>query len=196
MTLINRQLIQICQPGETAEVSQCAIKVLGRVDLLSNDLKATIDHVEETTRHRKERTLNICIAYTSREEMAHAVKATAEACCRKVLSPSSITAQLLSSQMYTGGDPPVDILIRTSGVNRLSDFLLWQCHQDTDIEIVDTMWPDFSIYDLFVVILRWQRKQTGLNLQKPTKRLPLSLFISALMSMSLGCYLLSNILPR
>ncbi|KAJ5936841.1 dehydrodolichyl diphosphate syntase complex subunit SPAC4D7.04c [Penicillium verhagenii] len=162
MALIKWQLSQIIQSAEAREKESpsFAVKVLGRLDLLSADLRETIQTVEEMTRH-SERTVNLCIAYTSHEEMSRAVRGTVEECYRGRLTCSSVTAETLSARMYTGADPPIDILVRTSGVYRLSDFMLWQCHQDTDIQIVDGLWPDFGVWDLFLVILRWQRKRTA-----------------------------------
>ncbi|KAJ5936022.1 hypothetical protein N7454_005320 [Penicillium verhagenii] len=161
MALIKWQLDQIVHSADAREEEStpCAIKVLGRLDLLSADLRKTIQTVEEMTSHW-ERTVNLCIAYTSQEEMSRAVRGTVEECCRGTISCSSVTAETLSARMYTGADPPIDILVRTSGVYRLSDFMLWQCHQDTDMQIVDVLWPDFGVWDLFLVILRWQRRRT------------------------------------
>lgn len=70
-----------------------------------------------------------------------------------------ITTQSLSDNMFTANDPPLDLLVRTSGVYRLSDFMLWQCHQETDIEVVDTLWPEFGLWDTFWILLNWQRKR-------------------------------------
>ena len=68
-----------------------------------------------------------------------------------------IMEESLTRNMFTTDSPPLDILIRTSAVWRLSDFLLWQCHQDTYIEVVDTLWPAFGMWDLFCILLKWQR---------------------------------------
>ncbi|EXJ82216.1 undecaprenyl diphosphate synthase [Capronia epimyces CBS 606.96] len=71
-------------------------------------------------------------------------------------SPELITPDTLSSHMYNAGDPPVDLLVRTSGVSRLSDFLLWQCHQDTQIVFLDVLWPDFDLWSFLPVLWEWQ----------------------------------------
>lgn len=77
------------------------------------------------------------------------MRAAAQQCCDSNISLSSITADSPTAQIYTARNPPVDILLCTSGVNRFSDFLLWQCHKDTDIQIVDTLWSDFGRRDIF-----------------------------------------------
>jgi ditrans,polycis-polyprenyl diphosphate synthase len=77
-------------------------------------------------------------------------------------SPELITPTTLDQHMYTAGDPPIDLLVRTSGVSRLSDFMLWQCHQDTQIVFLDVLWPDFDLWSFLPVLWGWQwrmRKQ-------------------------------------
>jgi putative undecaprenyl diphosphate synthase len=71
-----------------------------------------------------------------------------------------ISENTLNSHMYTGSKtPPLDILVRTSGVERLSDFLLWQCHQKTDVVFVKCMWPQFGLSKFIPIILEWQWRQ-------------------------------------
>lgn len=70
--------------------------------------------------------------------------------------PESITEATLSKNMYTGDGPPLDLLVRTSGVQRLSDFMLWQCHEKTHIEFLDCLWPEFGLYHFLPVLLEWQ----------------------------------------
>jgi ditrans,polycis-polyprenyl diphosphate synthase len=71
--------------------------------------------------------------------------------------PESITADTLTGHTFTGSHtPPLDLLIRTSGVERLSDFMLWQCHQDTEIYFLQCMWPEFDLWHFLPVLLEWQ----------------------------------------
>ena len=74
-------------------------------------------------------------------------------------NPESITIDVLNDHMYTAEDPPLELFVRTSGVERLSDFMLWQCHQDTHIEFVNCFWPDFDLQHFIWVILEWQWRQ-------------------------------------
>ena len=71
-------------------------------------------------------------------------------------SPELITPQVLTEHMFTAADPPLDLLIRTSGVERLSDFMLWQCHQDTQIVFLKVLWPDFDLWSFLPVLWEWQ----------------------------------------
>lgn len=70
--------------------------------------------------------------------------------------PESITASTLADHLYTAGNPPLDLLIRTSGVTRLSDFMLWQCHENTEIVFLDCLWPEFDLWQFLPVMLEWQ----------------------------------------
>ncbi|KAI5808079.1 putative undecaprenyl diphosphate synthase-domain-containing protein [Peziza echinospora] len=74
----------------------------------------------------------------------------------------SITEQTIEDHLFTNGSPPLDLLIRTSGVQRLSDFMLWQCHKDTEIEFVDVLWPDFDLWTFLPILINWgiKRKKT------------------------------------
>lgn len=84
--------------------------------------------------------------------------------------PESITAETLTSHTFTANDPPCDLLVRTSGVRRLSDFMLWQCHQDTSIVFLDCLWPDFDLWQFLPVLVEWQWKQRKMEeLRKPSR---------------------------
>lgn len=74
-------------------------------------------------------------------------------------NPESITVETLDKHMYTAQDPPLDMFVRTSGVERLSDFMLWQCHQDTHIFFLECLWPDFDLQHFIWVLLEWQWRQ-------------------------------------
>jgi ditrans,polycis-polyprenyl diphosphate synthase len=74
----------------------------------------------------------------------------------------AITAETLNSHMFTADNPPLDLLVRTSGVERLSDFMLWQCHENTDIVFMECLWPEVNLRHFLPVLLEWQwrkRKQ-------------------------------------
>ncbi|KAJ5972235.1 uncharacterized protein N7479_002153 [Penicillium vulpinum] len=74
------------------------------------------------------------------------------------ISPETISRQTLNDHMLTKGTPPLDILIRTSGVERLSDFMLWQTHENTEIVFLNVMWPEFDLWHFLPVMLGWQRR--------------------------------------
>ncbi|KAG9243802.1 Decaprenyl diphosphate synthase-like protein [Calycina marina] len=77
--------------------------------------------------------------------------------------PETITVETLNDHLLTAGNPPLDLMIRTSGVKRLSDFMLWQCHEDTELVFLDCMWPDFDLWQFLPVLVEWQWKQKHLD---------------------------------
>jgi len=70
--------------------------------------------------------------------------------------PETITSSTITRNLYTHDNPPLDLLIRTSGVQRLSDFMLWQCHKDTDLVFLDVLWPQFDLWHFLPVLVEWQ----------------------------------------
>jgi ditrans,polycis-polyprenyl diphosphate synthase len=82
--------------------------------------------------------------------------------------PETISASTIEDRLFTAGDPPVDLLIRTSGVKRLSDFMLWQCHQDTELVFLDCLWPEFDLKHFLPVLVEWQwRRKYNEEKDKP-----------------------------
>ena len=84
--------------------------------------------------------------------------------------PETITAETLTTHMFTADAPPVDLLVRTSGVHRLSDFMLWQCHETTSIVFLDCLWPEFDLWQFLPVLVEWQWKQRKAEEAKSTYR--------------------------
>lgn len=92
--------------------------------------------------------------------------------------PEAIDAQAIEKHLFTAGTPPLDIMIRTSGVKRLSDFMLWQCHENTKLVFLDCLWPEFSLRHFLPVLIEWQWQRKYGNDQeedKPQKVKPRSL---------------------
>lgn len=70
--------------------------------------------------------------------------------------PECITATTLDEHMYTAGSPALELLVRTSGVERLSDFMLWQCHENTEVVFLECLWPEFDLWHFLPVLVEWQ----------------------------------------
>ncbi|PKX98080.1 undecaprenyl diphosphate synthase family protein [Aspergillus novofumigatus IBT 16806] len=151
MALFREQIAMYSAPGGFAEQLDFSIRVLGRLEMLDEKTRDAFEKAVEATRKGK-LILNLCVAYTSRDEMTRAMRR-----CVEEYPHTAITAQSLSDNLDTAHNPPVDLVVRSSGVYRLSDFLLWQCHEDTQIQIVDATWPEFGAWEPFMVLLRWQR---------------------------------------
>jgi ditrans,polycis-polyprenyl diphosphate synthase len=81
--------------------------------------------------------------------------------------PESITASTIAKHLYTAGNPPLDLLVRTSGVKRLSDFMLWQCHEDTELVFLDCLWPEFDLWQFLPVLVEWQWRRKYVEEKEP-----------------------------
>ena len=134
MRLLKRYLV-----SETARCLDNGVRlsVIGRRDRLSRDLVNTIEHTERITAHGSKLHLRLAIDYSARAAIA-----TAAASMRGECSPEEFERHLASA-MHADGGTPVDLLIRTGGERRLSDFLLWECAY-AELVFTDTFWPDFD----------------------------------------------------
>ncbi|KAH9460376.1 hypothetical protein MJO28_003958 [Puccinia striiformis f. sp. tritici] len=126
MDLARTKLVQICEKGQLLDKHGIRVVVIGRKDLLPPDIKESVCKVEEMTANNKRGCLNVAFPYSSQEEMANAMYKTVQDSITHRIPSSSIDIDTIDQNMYTSHSPPLDILIRTSGVSRLSDFLLWQ----------------------------------------------------------------------
>ncbi|TFK18866.1 dehydrodolichyl diphosphate synthetase [Coprinopsis marcescibilis] len=157
MKLAEDKLLELCQHGNLLDEYGVRLNVIGRTEMFPEPVQAAIRKAEAMTRQNKRSILNLCMPYTSRDEITTSV----ETCVRKAVETDCIvTEKDINDNLLTnlGGSPPLDILIRTSGVKRLSDYLLWQCCEDTQIQYTDTYWPDFGLFDFIPIILDYQRK--------------------------------------
>jgi ditrans,polycis-polyprenyl diphosphate synthase len=102
------------------------IRVLGDLELLPTDIQQSVAKAVVLTRDNTKAYLNVCFAYTSRHEMATSMRVLAEGVEQGLILPSDVSEELLERCLYTGDSPAPDLVIRTSGEIRLSDFLLWQ----------------------------------------------------------------------
>jgi len=133
------------------------IRVIGTRSGLEGDLLRMIDDAIELTKNNTALNLTIAFNYGARDEIARAARRIAEAVAEGSLSPSDVTEEQFGSYLDTAKLPDPDLLIRTSGELRLSNFLLWQLAY-AEFVFVDTYWPDFSREDLEAAIIEYQRR--------------------------------------
>jgi undecaprenyl diphosphate synthase len=134
-----------------------AVRMLGDLDRLSPGARAAVDHIMQETAGGTALDLNICISYSSRAELARAARRLAEAAIEGKIDPAEIDEQAVAQQLFTAPWPDPDLLIRTSGEMRISNFLLWQLAY-AEIWVTAVLWPDFTRRDLFQAILDFQRR--------------------------------------
>jgi len=133
------------------------IRVIGEVEGLSDDIVKEIDRVVRKTESNDGLTLIIALNYGSRNEIVQAVVRIArEVQCGR-MKPEDINEKVFSEYLYTAGIPDPDLVIRSSGENRLSNFLLWQSSY-AELWYSDTLWPDFSERDLHQAIEDYKKR--------------------------------------
>jgi len=131
------------------------LRVLGRTEGVPPAIRRGIEHVVEATRHNTGLNLQVAFNYGARDEIVDAVRALAARAVAGELRPEEITEAHVSAALYTAGIPDPDLLIRTSGEMRVSNFLLWQIAY-TELWVTPTLWPDFTPADLCRAIADFQ----------------------------------------
>ena len=134
------------------------LKVIGERELLPTLILTLIEEMEELTKSNKGMTLQMAISYGSRSELIHATKAIAEKVRDHRLNPEDITEEVFEKHLYTSGIPDPDLLIRTSGEQRISNYLLWQLAY-TELVFIEKFWPDFTSEDLMDAFLVYQNRE-------------------------------------
>jgi undecaprenyl diphosphate synthase len=134
------------------------VRVFGDLSRLSSGPRKAVDMIESTTSGGRNLRLNLMISYGSRNEIVGAVRQIAEEVRAGKLDPSQINDTVISQHLYTAGLPDPDLLIRTSGEQRISNFMLWQLAY-TELYITPTLWPDFRRDDLNAAILEYQKRE-------------------------------------
>ena len=127
--------------------------VIGRVQDLAADIRTELKMAEQKTASNAGMLFNIALNYGGRAEIVEAARALMAA----GVSPDDVDEQRFAGFLYTAGQPDPDLLIRTSGEMRVSNFLLWQIAY-AEIWVTDTLWPDFRKRDLFEAILAYQKR--------------------------------------
>ena len=130
--------------GELATMKKNGIRLgcFGQKERLPDDVRATLDRCIAETADCAEMRLNLSLSYGSRAEMLRAVQEISRKCAAGQIGPEAIDEQLFSEHLYSAGQPDPDLLIRTSGEQRLSNFLLWQLSY-AELYFTETRWPDF-----------------------------------------------------
>lgn len=155
-------LMHLMQAAMQAEIEELVqnrvhIRVSGRLNELPDMLRETFESAMERTAHFGGMTFNLAINYGGRAEISDAVRKVAEAVQAGKLAPEEVTEELLSAQMYTPDLPDPDLLIRTAGEMRISNFLLWGIAY-SEIWVTPILWPDFTP-EIFVDALEdYQRR--------------------------------------
>lgn len=133
------------------------VSVFGERSRLSEKTEAAIRDLEEATRSGDRLQLHLAISYGSRFEIARSARRLARRCLEGRLEPGEIDEERFAAELYTAGWPDPDLLIRTSGEHRISNFLLWQIAY-AELYVTSVLWPDFDRSRLFEAILDFQHR--------------------------------------
>ncbi len=142
---------------KTAEKNDMKIRVIGDIKALDEDIKGRIKELEEASRENGGLNFTIAINYGSRDEMIRAFRNLAKDCVECKVDPSEIDEALYESYLDTHGIPDPDLLIRTSGELRLSNYLLWQLAY-TEFYFTDVLWPDFTKEELVKAVEQYNSR--------------------------------------
>ena len=137
--------------------SNIRLQAIGRRDRLSADFVDMINEVEEKTKDHTGITLTLCIDYGSQDEITTAVKNICNDVINNKLNINDITPETITNNLFTKDLPPLDLLIRTSGEIRISNYLLWQLAY-SELYFTETYWPDFNKDELVKAIKSYQSR--------------------------------------
>jgi undecaprenyl diphosphate synthase len=154
MTLLDRFLNEKAKDLDRQNVRLLAI---GQLDRLPAKTRALIERIQARTANNTKMTLVLALSYGGREEIVAAARSLATDAVAGKISPADIDAELFASRLQTAGIPDPDLLVRTSGEMRVSNFLLWQISY-AEIIIVKKFWPDFRQRDLAEAVQEYQHR--------------------------------------
>ena len=139
------------------------LNAIGRVSDLPPDVQEMLHETMKKTEHCNGMILNLALSYGGRSEILHAVQGIISDLQEARITPEEITVQRFSQYLWTHGLPDPDLLIRTSGEFRISNFLLWQIAY-TELYVTDTLWPDFDRKELTKAIADYQSRERRFGL--------------------------------
>jgi undecaprenyl diphosphate synthase len=154
MTLLQEY---VSKEGSELRERGVAVRMLGDLERLTPAARAAVDTIEAQTSAGAALSMNICLSYGSRAEITRAARMLAEEVQAGRMTPAEVDEAALARRLYTAAWPDPDLLIRTSGEHRLSNFLLWQVAY-AEFHVTSVLWPDFTRRHLFEAILDFQRR--------------------------------------
>jgi undecaprenyl diphosphate synthase len=143
---------------KTLQENNIRLNSIGNLDLLPKSAQKKLQEVIETTKTNSRMVLTLALSYGSREELINAVKNISNKVKNNIISIDKIDESIINQHLYTRDLPEVDLLIRTSGEHRISNFLLWQIAY-SELYFTDVLWPDFREVDLYEAIISYQKRE-------------------------------------
>jgi undecaprenyl diphosphate synthase len=142
----------------TLQKNNIKLNAIGNLEKLPKSAQKELHDVIEKTKDNTHMTLTLALSYGSREELVSAVRNICNKVKNNIISIDSIDDSIINEHLYTQNLPDVDLLIRTSGEHRISNFLLWQIAY-AELYFTDILWPDFKEQNLYEAIISYQKRE-------------------------------------
>ena len=143
---------------KTLQSNNIKLDAIGNLDNLPTGVRKELTEVIEKTQTNSRMTLTLALSYGARDEIINAVKIISEKVKNNIISVDAIEESIINQHLYTQNMPDVDLVIRTSGEHRISNFLLWQIAY-AEFYFTDVLWPDFNEEELHKALLSYQKRE-------------------------------------
>jgi undecaprenyl diphosphate synthase len=143
--------------------NEVRVRAVGDLSRLPDVVRRELDHVVELTRDNTKLVVGLCLSYGGREDIVQAARSLAEQVRAGTIDPAAIDQQAFAGALNTAGMPDPDLLIRTSGEMRISNFFLWQLAY-TELYVTDTLWPDFREQAFIDALVHYQQRERRFGL--------------------------------
>lgn len=157
-TLMNLLVTSLKKEIKTLQDNNIKLMAIGCLEDLPDKAHDELFEVIEKTKQNTRMTLTLALSYGSREELIHVIKDLTNKVKNNIISAETIDESIINKHLYTRNLPDVDLLIRTSGEQRISNFLLWQCAY-AELYFTETLWPDFNKVDLYKALINYQHRE-------------------------------------
>jgi len=157
-TLMRLLISSLKKELDTLQKNNIRLNCIGNITMLPDSAKKELLAVMEKTKNNTRMTLTLALSYGSREELLNAVKTICDKVKNNIISIDALDESIINQHLYTHNLPDVDLVIRTSGEHRISNFLLWQIAY-AEFYFTDVLWPDFKEDDLYEAIISYQKRE-------------------------------------
>ena len=157
-TLMKLLVSSLKKEINTLQDNDIKLNAIGNLELLPKKVFEELSDVLARTKKNSRMTLTLALSYGSREELVHVMKEIGKKVKNNIISHDKIDENIINEHLYTQNLPSVDLLIRTSGEQRISNFLLWQIAY-SELYFTDVLWPDFTKEDLYQALSCYQKRE-------------------------------------
>ncbi|GGD22124.1 isoprenyl transferase [Hyunsoonleella pacifica] len=157
-TLMKLLISSLKKEIKTLQDNNIKLSAIGNLNSLPSKVNKELSEVMSATENNSRMTLTLALSYGSREELLNTVKEISNKVKNNIISPEAIDESIINKHLYTQNLPDVDLLIRTSGEQRISNFLLWQIAY-AELYFTKVLWPDFTKQDLYKAIIEYQKRE-------------------------------------